>query len=283
MATSLAPIRVVSTLRSGSCPEGRIIQDRILKPLTTQQRKAGVKDELKEWYQKFGSVRPGRRDRRRQPDKARSPRPQPIQNDPPKDVQTEVYCEMRGHFNFVARDLARSGFISQSDIPDVEHDLFRAAINDLPKWDPEKSSRRTYLYEATALNKIDIVRALNAKKRQGDYTRLSITNEPSQGTESCDSGPAAGCGTVSVESIPERSSSVKVLEFKMDFDVFVEMLEADELLALDYLLADIPQMKVAELMQINRSTWRRTILESLQMKAAYCGFTPRTQKGVFAR
>ena len=69
----------------------------------------------------------------------------------------------------------------------------------------------------------------------------------------------------------------------MDFDVFVAMLEADELLALDYLLADIPQMKVAELMQINRSTWRRTILESLQMKAAYCGFTPRTQKGVFAR
>lgn len=283
MATSLTPIRVISTFRSGSCPEGRIIQDRVLRPPTAQQRKAGMKDELKEWYQTFGCVHSERRDLRRQPDKVRPPRLRPIQNDPPKDVQTEVYCEMRGHFNFVARDLARSGFISQSDIPDVEHNLFRAAINDLPKWDPEKSSRRTYLYEATALNKIDIVRALNAKKRQGDYTRLSITNEPPQGTESGDTGPASGCRTVSVESIPERSPSIKVLEFKMDFDVFVAMLEADELLALDYLLADIPQTKVAELMQINRCTWRRKILESLQMKAAFCGFSPRTRKGALAR
>lgn len=282
MTVSLPPIRIVSTLRTGSCPEGHVIQDRVLKPLSAQERKAGVKDELKEWYQIFGCVRPCRRNRRRQLDKVRPPRPQPLQNDPPKDVQTEVYHEMRGHFNFVARDLARSGFISQSDVPDVEHDLFRAAIDDLPKWDPEKSSRRTYLYEATAMNKIDIVRALNAKKRQGDYTRLSITNCPSSETDAGDSNSVPPDGTVSVETIAERVPSIDALEFKLDFDVFVAMLEADELLALDYLLADIPQMKVAELMQINRCTWRRTILESLQMKAAFCGFAPHRRRGVSA-
>ena len=61
-------------------------------------------------------------------------------------------------------DLARAKLISYSDIPDIEHDLFRAAIDDLVHWNPEKSSRKTFLYESSARNKIDIVRRLNAKK-----------------------------------------------------------------------------------------------------------------------
>ncbi len=170
-AKTLTPVRIVTTMRTGSCPEGYVTEDRTLRPLTKAERKAGKPDELKEWYATHGSVRPVRRVHRHQPDKIRPPRPEPVPNDPPKEVQDEVYREIVGNLRRVSLDLARSQFISYSDIADMEHELFRAAIDDLPKWDPAKASRKTYLYEVTATNKIDAVRSLNAKKAQGGYAQ----------------------------------------------------------------------------------------------------------------
>lgn len=269
-ASALAPIRVVTTLRTGSCPEGYVTLDRTLRPLTRSECKAGVPNELKEWYDTYGCVHPGRRQRRRQPEKERPPRQKSVQYDPSVYEQEEVYAEICSHLHLVALDLARGRFIRYSDVSDMEHDLFRAAIDELPKWDPSKSSRKTYLYEVTALNKIDAVRNLNAKKRQGDYTRLSITGGPA--VEKVDGGdglePQGRC--VSEESIPDRAATVERLEFAMDFRAFLAMLEDDERLALDYLLAEFSQDEIAGMMGIHRSTWRRTILESLQMKAAFC-------------
>lgn len=281
MATlTLAPVRVVTTLRTGSCPDGYVTQDRTLRPLTRNERKAGKRDELKEWYGTYGCVRPCRRQHRRQPEKMRSPRQEPIPNNPPKDVQEEVYAEIRSHLRLVALDLARGQFISYSDIADMEHELFRSAIDELPKWDPSKASRKTYLYEVTALNKIDAVRSLNAKKRQGDYTRLSITGGPAvEKADGCEGNEPQG-QFVSEESIADRTRTIERFEFLLDFYTFMAMLEDDERLALDYLLADFTQEEIAKMMGIHRCTWRRTILESLQMKAAFCGFAPHRRRGV---
>ncbi len=275
-AKTLSPIRIVTTVRTGSCPEGYVTEDRTLRPLTKAERKAGKPDELKEWYATHGSVRPVRRVHRRQPDKIRPPRPEPVPNDPPKEVQDEVYREIGGNLRRVSLDLARSQFISFSDIADMEHELFRAAIDDLPKWDPAKASRKTYLYEVTATNKIDAVRSLNAKKAQGGYTHVSITGGPvPDGSE----GVEPPSGEISEEVLADRASSIEAFEFRLDFDAFAAMLDTDELLALDYLLADFTQEEVAGMMGIPRCTWRRTILDSLQAKAEFCGFTPHRRRG----
>jgi hypothetical protein len=67
----------------------------------------------------------------------------------------------------------------------------------------------------------------------------------------------------------------------MAFHDLIERLDADELLALDYLLAEFPHEEIAKMMGLTRPTWRRTVLESIQMKAELCGFIPRKKKGVF--
>ena len=91
-------------------------------------------DELKAWYDTYGCVRPGRRFHRRQPGKDRPPRQEAVQHNPSVYEQEEVYEEIRSHLRLVALDLARGGFIRYSDVPDMEHDLFRSAIDELPKW-----------------------------------------------------------------------------------------------------------------------------------------------------
>ena len=245
-----------------------------MRPLNKEEKKAGAKDELKEWYRTFGCVRPERRQHRRQLEKIRQPRKQAVQSNPSKDVQTEVYRELHDHLNRVATDLARQKVISYSDIEDVVHDLFRAAIDDLPRWNPEKSSRKTFLYESTALNKIDIVRKLNARKRQADYTKLSISTESASSDAMHDASGVGESGSVSEETIPETHSSFRDLEFRLALHDLIERLDADELLALDYLLQEFTQDETAMLMGYKRCTWRRNVLESIQMKAELCGFKP---------
>lgn len=276
MRAALTPIRIVTRLRTSADPEvGLLIEDRILRPLTAAERKAGKKDELAEWYRTFGCVRPVRRRHRRQPGRPRVERTDPIPNDPPKELQEEIYAEMKNHFHFVALDLARAKIISLSDLKDVEHDLFRAVIDELPKWNPERASRRTFLYEATATTKADVIRALNARKRKADFTRLSIVNVPVTEVDGADEPDTMRPGTVSAETIPERApSSVEKLELRLALIDFVAMLDPDEVLTLDYLLQGFEGTEVAQMMSRKYTTWRKSILESLQLKAICCGFEP---------
>ena len=270
-----APIRVITYLRTGSCSEGRVIEDRVLKPITTAERKRGVKDELTEWYRTYGCVRHVRRvgDRHRERVR-RQPREERIPHDPPKEIQVEVYNEMRAHLHLVALDLANSQVIGFSEIDDLEHELFRAAIEELPNWNPEKSSRRTFLYEVVAANKYDVIRNLNRLKRQGDYHCIPITNTP---LEEADIPPQRS-PAVSTETIPERGpTSIQKLEFELALKEFSAMLDPDELLSLDYLLQGYEGTEVAEKMGRKYTTWRKGILESLQMKAERCGFYPHNK------
>lgn len=273
-----APIRIVTTLRTGSCPEGRVIEDRVLKPITPAERKQGVKDELTEWYRTFGSVRPVRRTRSRRFYEHHPKTSSKPQNDPPEVVQQSVYDEMHVHFQFVALDLANSGIINAADVPDVVHELFRAAIDSLPDWDPNKSTRKTYLYETTALNKIDVIRSFNSQKRQGTYRSVPITNASVNETVSISADNASREDSISNEAITERSpTSIQKLEFELALKEFAAMLDPDELLSLDYLLQGYEGTEVAEKMGRKYTTWRKSILESLQMKAECCGFYPHNK------
>ena len=275
---ALTPIHIVTTLRTGTCPDGYVIQDRVIMPLTKRERDEGQHNELKEWYNVYGEVQPRHCPHRRQPSKVRPPRQKPVPNDPPKEVQEEVYKEMKRHFDLVAFDLARTKVINYADVPDMAHDLFRMAIKELPKWNPAKASRKTYLYKVTADNKIDIARALNAKKRGGDASRVSITAAPSAAEEDADYN-ALQAGAVSEEIIPNEATTVERLEFKMSLFDFLSMLDADELLVLQYLISEVSEKDIAKMMGLNRSSLRRGILESLEMKATYCGIVPYGRKG----
>lgn len=272
-----APIRIVTYIRTGSCPEGRVIEDRILKPITSAERKLGVKDELAEWYRAHGSVRPVRRvgDRHRERVR-RQPREERIPHDPPKEIQQEIYDEMRGHFALVALDLARSKVINASEIKDVEHELFRAAIEELPKWDPAKSPRRLFLYEATAMNKLDVIRRLNSTTQKINYQTTPISNAPiADEATACD---GLEVREIKAEQLPDTSPrSIGRLEFELALHDLAAMLDPDELLALDYLLQGYEGTEVADLMGQRYTTWRKNILESLQMKAECCGFYPHNK------
>lgn len=176
-----------------------MIEDRILKPIRSAERKLGVKDELTERYRTYGSVRPVRRvaDRHRERVR-RQPHEERIPHDPPKELQQEIYDEMHGHFALVALDLARSKVINASEIK--------------------------------------------------------------------------------AEQLPDTSPrSIGRLEFELALHDLAAMLDPDELLALDYLLQGYEGTEVAELMGQRYTTWRKNILESLQMKAECCGFYPHNK------
>lgn len=276
---SLAPIRVVTRLRTGNCPEGVVTSDRIMKPITPEERRAGVRDELREWYRIYGSLYPTRRTHRRHwyGDQRKSVKLERIPNDPPIEIQQTVWDEMQNHFRFVALDLVRSGVISESEIEDVVHDFFRQAIEVLPAWNPELGCLKTFLYEATAANKIDYIRARGAKCNEPNYTRLSIVNHI-DATDDHGGVGRANAGVVNAGCIPETVNSVAKLEVYCAIRELAALLDADERLALDYLLAEFEGKEISKMMNMPYSTWRRTVLESLQMKAELCGICPSRQK-----
>ena len=78
---------------------------------------------------------------------------------------------------------------------------------------------------------------------------------------------------ISIEAIPDRKA-IERMEFAWAYNELVALLDADERLALDYLLRDYDQSTVADWMSRSVMWFRRHILRSLQAKAEFCGFTP---------
>ena len=68
--------------------------------------------------------------------------------------------------------------------------------------------------------------------------------------------------------------AIAKMEFAWAYDDLVALLDADERLALDYLLRDYDQSDIADWMDCTLMTFRRHILRSLQAKAVFCGFEP---------
>ena len=271
-------IRIRTCLRTGSGE--RLVEDRILRPLTSEERRRGVRDELREYIaehgvpgarRKSGKCRPRLRERdpgcgtrldmKFGPDGA-----------PSKADQEAMYRLMRAHLGRVAYDLAASGAIGRDDIHDAEMELFAACRDSLKGWNPERAGLKTFLYERVASAKLDYLRYLKREKRAFSHPHLHMVSDPSD-EDAGQASPASFSGTVGAESIADRHALEKML-FAWALSDLEAFLDADERLALDYLLQGCTQEETARWMSCTLMQFRRRILQSIQMKAVLCGFEP---------
>ena len=112
------------------------------------------------------------------------------------------------------------------------------------------------------------------QKRAYSYRHFAIVNSPveSEGDDD-DAAKESFSDAISIEAIPDRKAIAR-MEFDWAYNELVALLDADERLALDYLLRDYDQSTVADWMSCTVMWFRRHILRSLQAKAELCGFVP---------
>ena len=259
----------------------RFLGERVLRPLTKEERRQGMRDELREFVTAYGL--PG--EKRRKPARYRARGESRdggrgadagIELDPDgvpsAEDQEAVYGLMHKHLTRVAYDLAESGIISRSDMEDAVMHFFEVCRDSLKDWDPERAGLKTFLYERVASAKIDYVRYVKREKRAFCHPHLHIAAGAPDAEEGQDA-PASFLSMIDAETIPDRHSLDKML-FAWAFSDLVEMLDADERLALDYLIEGRSQEEVAKWMSCTLMQFRRHILQSIQMKAVACGFEP---------
>ncbi len=278
MSAPSSPIRVRTYMRTGSGE--RLVDDRILRPLTKDERRQGVRDAYREYIAEFGvpgAKRRKSRSRRRVRDEGCGQDTElnmmfDSEGVPSKEDQETMYEMMKHHLKRVACDLAATGVIRQDDIPDAESEFFIVCRDSLKNWDPSRAGLKTFLYERVASAKIDYVRYVKREKRAFNYTHLHIAARPSDCDED-QSNPASFSTMIDPDVLSDRHALEKML-FAWSLADLIEFLDADERLALDYLLQDYTQEETAKWMSCTLMQFRRHVLQSLQMKAVNCGFEP---------
>jgi hypothetical protein len=276
-----APIRVRTYLRTGSGT--RLVEDKVLRPLTAAERKRGVYDEYRAYVAAYGEPGAGRRRPRRvayikqdQGCGSNTNLDMKLTEDgmPSQSDQEAVYKLMQPHLKLVARNLAMGGIITYSEVRDMEDALFVVCRDSLPKWEPAKAGLKTFLYECVASATANYVAEQKCQKRAYSYRHFAIVNSPveSEGDDD-DAAKESFSDAISIEAIPDRKAIAR-MEFDWAYNELVALLDADERLALDYLLRDYDQSTVADWMSCTVMWFRRHILRSLQAKAELCGFVP---------
>ena len=272
-------IRVRTYLRTGSGEH--LVSDRILRPLTAAERRQGQRDELRDYLEAHGLPGARRKGKRRYKPSTRAEDSETVSQmnmalnpdgAPSAEDQESIYKMMRSHLSLVAHDLAASGIISFSDIHDAEMQFFCVCRDSLAKWDPEKAGLKTFLYECVANAKLDFVKSIKRAKRSFSHTHIPIENEATDGDAEAGRDDSLN-GTVNEEALCDRHA-LERMEFIWALHDFVALLDPDEKLALDFLLHDHTQDETARWMGCTLMQFRRHILQSLQMKAVLCGFTP---------
>ncbi len=271
-------IRVRTYLRTGSGES--LVEDRILRPLTAAERRQGHRDELREYIETHGIPGTKRKGKRRYKPSAReldceADASLNMAFDPDGVPSTEdqeaMYKMMRSHLSLVASNLAASGVISFSDVQDAEMQFFGICRDSLAKWNPQKASLKTFLYECVANASIDFVKSIKRKKRSFSHTHIAIEKMATDDDEAGRDNSLKG--TVNEEVLCDHHALDQMV-FTWALHDFEALLDPDEKLALDYLLHDHTQEETAKWMGCTLMQFRRHILQSLQMKAVLCGFTP---------
>ena len=276
-------IRVRTYLRTGSGES--LVEDRILRPLTAAERRQGHRDELREYIETHGIPGTKRKGKRRYKPSARkldceadASLNMAFDSDgvPSTEDQEAMYKMMRSHLSLVASNLAASGVISFSDVQDAEMQFFGICRDSLTKWDPQKASLKMFLYECVANASLDFVKSIKRKKRSFSHTHIAIEKMATDDDEAGRDNSLKG--TVNEEVLCDHHA-LEEMVFTWALHDFEALLDPDEKLALDYLLHDHTQEETAKWMGCTLMQFRRHILQSLQMKAVLCGFTPHNGSG----
>lgn len=279
MSEAVKGIRIRTYYRGGSGT--RLVEDRVVRPLTTDERRSGMRDEFGEFVATHGLPGARRKHSRRiayVPERGCCTDTSlnlKLDEDgmPSKEDQEAVYKMMRPHIYLVARNLVGSGCIAAADQKDAEIALFEVCRDSMPKWNPVKAGLKTFLYECIASAVVNFIEERKCGKRGFSYIHCGIVNSLDDATDGDDLKDAAS-DVISIEAIPDRDAYRK-LEFLWAFDDLVDLLDADERLALDYLFRDYSQEFVASCLGCSLMRFRRYVLQSLQNKAVLCGFEPK--------
>ena len=272
-------IRVRTYLRTGTGEH--LLSDRVLRPLTAAERRRGQCDGLRDYLDTHGLPSARHKGKRRHKPCKRDEDSGTVSQlnmaldadgAPSTEDQEAIYKMMRSHLSLVAHDLAASEIISFSDIHDAETQFFCVCRDSLAKWDPAKAGLKTFLYECVATAKLDFVKSVKREKRSFSHKHIPIENEATDGDVEAGRDDSL-FGTVNAEALCDRHA-LERMEFIWAFHDFTALLDPDEKLALDYLLRGHAQEEVARWMGCTLMQFRRHILQSLQMKAVLCGFTP---------
>lgn len=267
-----SPILTRSVLRTSSCPEGKVISETVLRPLSAEERRAGKRDEYTAWVSRFGdgtSIR--HKEWRGHAVEKTEPAEEEKHADLPEELQLEIYREMLPRFKCIARQLIDQGVLQKCDREEMFDILFEFCRDAMPGFDPEKSSRTTFLWNVLERKRASLLRKLSAKKRQGTLTSIAVASRQD------DDESVEGDRTFSEEDLADPRS-IEGMIFNWAWSDLENLCAPDERLALHMLYCGYTPAEVASRLKLTPSTFRRTVHGPLQLKCDCVGFSPRHAK-----
>lgn len=270
---------------------GRRILER--EELLRDDPKNGVYD-LTQWYKKYAPFRNSHTSGKRFPSRYRQSRnvwyakkpggssytPFPPMTEAEQKEFDDFFMTQRGlYLDFIGSKILEKALRDdlKLDALDAIYDGVRAAYfrydpERPPKYRPEncakpKSASRETFFARVARNTLsDFIDLVNAEKRGGGVTHLSISSKPDDETNSDE---------VSAECLADdRRNTVRDMEFRLDVEILRSHLPLRLRIVLDMLLEEWPHSLIRQRLAVSHDKYLRRYLSPIQKLAADYGFEP---------
>lgn len=131
---------------------------------------------------------------------------------------------------------------------------------------PKSASRETFFAHVARNTLSDFIDLVNAEKRGGGVTHLSISSKPDDETNSDE---------VSAECLADdRRNTVRDMEFRLDVEILRSHLPLHLRIVLDMLLEEWPHSLIRQRLAVSHDKYLRRYLSPIQKLAADYGFEP---------
>ncbi len=131
---------------------------------------------------------------------------------------------------------------------------------------PKSASRETYFARIARNTLSDFIDFVNAEKRGGGVTHLSISSKPDGETSSDE---------VSAECLADdRQDTVRDMEFRIDVEILRSHLPSHLRIVLDMLLEEWPHALIRQRLAVSHDIYLRRYLSPIQKLAAEFDFEP---------
>lgn len=267
--------RIVRTyVNGGPLSGGVLVSERVLRPLTAAERKAGVRDELAEHVAKYGRISAPRgsgRVRTHDPECDDVAETTASYQEPPESLQLQIWKAMESYYYAIAIMMARDGNIGDADIEQMVYAMHAYVISKIERYDPthehdpaDENPFDTFCKQQARDFRVEYIRRQSALKRGGGVTMLSLVGG-FKGTEEAEDRR----GRISEEAIPGSRRWEEDL-FWRDLNSFLAtVLTVQERVALKDLYDGETQEDTAKKLNLTLATFRRRILGPIQLFVDY--------------
>lgn len=268
------PVRVRVYVRNGTHPDGVLVKDHVLRPLTKEQRKNGEPDLLAEYASTFGRVSAPRyvERNREKPFDALAWRDvwDDCYGDIPEEVQLDIWNRMRPYYWSIAKLMSGDGVVSKEDEESLVHLMHSYVVDHVWRFDQSKSkdegqddSFEKFCKQQARDFRGKFIEWKYAAKRGGGAIHVSIV-----GAFKGDETPDERRGRISEEVVGAVNSFLASDEDVFLRDVneyFTNHLTKRERIALKELYDGMTQEYVADLFGLTLTKFRREILGFIQL------------------